>query len=285
MSRHKAVPGFALVLLCLLTCAPAVMAQEQVLMPLWEVGAGMATIRIPDYRGSRHYSIWHLPIPYAVYRGENIRADRQGIRGILFESSRVYFDLSVAAGAPVNSDKNTLRQGMPDLDPTLQVGPALKVTLYGREYSKKFINFSIPMRKVIATNFRHYRGEGYLVHPHLNFNYGRVAPRNEWNMGMSAGLIYTDKQYHDYYYTVRQAWATADRPAYHSGSGYSGFRATFTYTRRSRDYWLGTFIVYDNLRNAVIEDSPMVESKHSWIFGIAAAWVFSTADKLVPARD
>lgn len=273
----------AATVLLLITHPVPVLAQE--MMPLWEGGVGMGSLYIPDYRGSRHYSSFHLPIPYAVYRGETFRADRQGLRGVMFESSRVYFDISAAAGVPVNSKDNELRQGMPNLDPTFQLGPALKITLYGKEYTKKFINFALPVRKVIATNFRHFTGEGYLAHPHINFNYGKVRPRNEWNMGMSFGPLYGDRQYHDYYYSVDTPYATAVRPAYQAGSGFSGTRTAFTYTRRSRDYWLGTFLLYDNLKGSVIHNSPLVERGFSYTFGIAAAWVFATSDQLVPARD
>ena len=56
--------------------------------------------------------------------------------------------------------------------------------------------------------------------------------------------------------------------------GYSGYRSQFSYSKRIGSFWLGGFIRYDNLRGSVIDDSPLVSEKESWMGGVALAWVF-----------
>ena len=72
---------------------------------------------------------WVVPVPYVVYRGDILKADREGARAVLFDTERLDFDVSVAATAPTHSSENEARQGMPDLAPTFEFGPNLNVTL------------------------------------------------------------------------------------------------------------------------------------------------------------
>ena len=44
-------------------------ADRLVPRPLWELGLGVAALRLPDYRGSDQSSTYLLPLPYVVYRG------------------------------------------------------------------------------------------------------------------------------------------------------------------------------------------------------------------------
>jgi outer membrane protein len=52
---------------------PAAGADRLVPRPLWELGLGVAALRLPDYRGSDQSSTYLLPLPYVVYRGEWLR--------------------------------------------------------------------------------------------------------------------------------------------------------------------------------------------------------------------
>src|SRR5919108_4076162 len=109
-----------------LVCAATAHAEPR---PQWEIGAGAAAVTLPDYRGSDESRGYLLPVPYVIYRGERLRVDRQGVRGIFFESDRVELNLSLNATPPVDSEDNRAREGMPELDPTFEIGPRLDVTL------------------------------------------------------------------------------------------------------------------------------------------------------------
>src|ERR1700687_5860871 len=93
-------------------------------LPLWEAGVGVTGLSIPDYRGSDEHHGYLFPLPYLVYRGDILRADRKGMYGLLYHSQRVELNISFDGSVPVKSDRNTARTGMPNLDPTIQIGPS-----------------------------------------------------------------------------------------------------------------------------------------------------------------
>src|SRR5204863_7514407 len=95
--------------------------------PLWELGLGAGALVFNDYRGADTVHAYPVPVPYLVYRGKFLRSDHNGLRGRLFDQDRVGLNLSVNGTTPVRSD--SARHGMPDLRPTLEVGPPLAAPL------------------------------------------------------------------------------------------------------------------------------------------------------------
>src|ERR1700693_2341936 len=120
-------------------------------VPQWEIGAGAAYIDFPQYRGSNERETYVLPIPYVIYHGDILKVDRQRVRGLLFHTERAELDVSVNGSVPVRN--NTARQGMPDLDPTFEIGPALNISLYKSESNHAQLELRLPVRSVIATDF------------------------------------------------------------------------------------------------------------------------------------
>jgi MipA family protein len=253
--------------------------------PLWEFGLGPTFLSLPDYRGSDEARGYIYPFPYVVYRGDFFRVDRQGLRGIFFESDRVKLDISAFATPPVDSEKNRTRQGMPDLDPTIEVGPLLNVTL-ARDRKKEWaLELRIPVRAVIATDFSETRSAGFVFYPHINLDLRPTFLDGKWNFGVQAGPLYGTRNYHQYFYGVDAQFATPDRPAYDARGGYSGTLALTSVSRRFRNFWIGGFMRYDTLKGAVFEDSPLVKRDHSFMAGIAIAWVFAESSRTVEADD
>lgn len=267
------------VLAGLLACAASATAQEA--LPLWEAGAGVSVVDFPHYRGSDQRHTFVLPLPYVVYRGDVLKVDRQGLRSLLFDSRRVELDLSVNGSVPVNSADNRARQGMDDLDPTLEIGPSLNVHLAGNEGDDTQLELRLPLRAVIASNFRHVRHAGWIFQPQLNLDVRHPFGAQGWNLGLAAGPIFSDRRYNDYFYGVSPADATADRPAYRAGGGYAGTQFIAALSKRFESTWFGAFIKADTLRGAAFEDSPLVRQRSSITAGAGFAWIFAISDRRV----
>jgi outer membrane protein len=248
-------------------------------LPLWEAGAGVAVLDFPDYRGSDERHTLVLPIPYLVYRGDFLKADRDSIRGQLYKDDRLDLHLSVNGSIPVNSSDNAARQGMPDLDPTLEIGPNLTVMLLRSDTTH--LNLRFPLRAVIATDLQHARDEGWIFAPQINVDFYDRFPGPGWNFGLAAGPVFANSRYHNYFYGVAPQFATPQRPAYEAGGGYAGMQWIAALSKRYPSYWVGGFVRADTLSGAVFEDSPLVRQKDGYSVGIAAAWVFSRSSKLV----
>jgi outer membrane protein len=251
---------------------------------LWEAGIGFAGLSLPDYRGSDQQRFYVLPLPYLVYRGDFLRLDSKGLSGLLFHSERVQLNISVDAWVPVNSSKNTARSGMPDLDPTIQIGPALEICLFKDTNSERVVQLRLPLRAVIATDLSRWNSIGFVVNPQLTWDLRNIGPGGGWNFGLAVGPLFATEQYHDYYYEVAPQFAIPGiRPAYDARAGYSGSLLILSVTKRFGRFWFGAFARYDELSGAVFANSPLMRTEHSFMAGFGFAWVFAESKTLVHA--
>ena len=277
----KSLARFLAVFLSLL-CLPGAYAQTE-LKPEWEAGAGVAAIDFPMYRGSDERRAYLLPIPYFVYRGETIQVNRERVRGLIFRKDTVEMDISVNGSVPAKG--SVARQGMPDLDPTLEIGPSLNVHLYYSDDKKTNFDLRMPLRGVLASDFSRVQGVGWLFQPQLDVDF-RDVDHSGWNIGLVGGPIYADRRYHQYFYSVAPQYATATRPAYAASGGYSGMQFIFAFNKRYKDgLWMGGFMKWDELKDAVFADSPLVKSKQYFTIGFAATWIFDKSDKMVEVNN
>jgi len=251
------------------------------LKPEWEFGAGATAFTLPDYRGSDESRAYLLPFPYVVYRGDRLRVDRQGARGMLFESDRVELDLSVSATPPVDSSENRARQGMPDLDATIEIGPRLNFILMRDRAAERALTLRLPLRAVIATDLSHADSAGYVFYPNLSWDARPVLLGGKWNLGLQAGLLHGSREYHQYFYGVEPQFVTPERPAFEARGGYSGAALAGSLTRRMGKWWVGGFVRYENLKNAAFEASPLVRQDYALMAGVAFALVFVESDRRV----
>lgn len=251
--------------------------------PLWEAGLGLGALAAPDYRGADQGNTYLLPIPYFVYYGERLRVDRRGVRGELLGSARVSFSVSASLGPPSNST-NGARTGMPDLDPTIEIGPSLDIELDdGASNRNPLVMLRLPLRTAIATDLSHWHNVGWVFLPNISFDFKNIGPGNDWTLGVSTGPIFASNAYHDYYYTVRPEFVTPTRPAFDAPAGYSGSSIAVTMSRRFNGYWVGGFVRYDYLRGAAFYDSPLVRTPHAFYAGIAFSKIVARSSE--PARS
>jgi MipA family protein len=252
--------------------------------PLWEVGAGLALLQMPDYRGSDENRLYLLPYPYLIYRGDILKVDRERISGRIFKTDRLLLEFSLFGNAPVDSSKNTARSGMPDLDPMLEIGPSLNITLLENRQDRYKLNLVLPVRAVFSTDFSSLRHEGWVFSPRLVFEKTDLIPESGLNLGISVGPMFADSAYHRYFYSVEPAYATALRPSYDAGSGYSGSTLTLGLNKGFKQFIFNAFVSVDFLQGAVIEDSPLVKTRYSVMSGFSVSWIFLKSAKRVPAE-
>ncbi len=276
MIRFKSIP--CVLLLTLLSFAAQTPAAEE--KPLWEVGFGVGGVSFPAYRGSDKVHNFLLPTPYFVYRGEFFKSDRHGIRGNLFESDRIELNLSLSASPPTKSDDVEVREGMPDLDSTLEFGPQLDLTLWRSDNQKRNLKLRMPVRAAFTVESSPEQ-VGWIFSPNLNLDITDLPALPGWNLGFLAGPIYATEDQHDYFYSVAPEYATATRPAYQADGGYSGSQFLMSLSKRFDHTWVGAFVRYDTLKGAEFEDSPLVEKQSFAAAGLAIAWIFGESKERV----
>ncbi len=274
------------VLWVLLTGALSSVTQAQGLLPLWELGGGATVLRLPDYRGSEEVRNYVFPIPWVVYRGDFFRADREGVRARLFDSERVDFRIGIGGSVPVDSDRNQARQGMEDLRPLFEVGPVANVHLWWTNDRLALLDLRLPARA--AFTFQNgVRHVGYVFAPQLNLDlrWPSATAADRWNFGFLVEVPFSDRRLNGYFYDVPAANATETRPEYRAPSGHGGWQALAALSRRWDRWWLGAFIKYDDVSDAVFADSPLVTQRRQVSGGIALSYVFAQSSTLVPPRE
>ena len=90
--------------------------------PLWEFGLGAGAIAFQDYRGSDTTHAYPLPVPYIVYNGKFLKADRDGVRGTLFNQDWLEINLSFNLTTPVRNDRERSDGNESDIRSALSSG-------------------------------------------------------------------------------------------------------------------------------------------------------------------
>ncbi len=272
--------SLCLSLLLLLLPVPPAVAE-----PLWEAGLGVAALSLPDYRGSDRRHDYLLPFPYFVYRGERWRADREGLRARLFDNERFDLDLSFAGNFALHSRDNPARAGMPVLYPSVEAGPELYYRLIGDRRSPWRLDARLAARAAFSVGGgRVATYQGMVATPYLRLDVPNLAGTGFEFTG-SAGLLYGDRRYHNYIYSVAPEYALADRPAYAAPGGYGGTQFQLGAGRRFGNLWLGGYLRHDSLNGAAFEASPLVRTRRFSSAGIAAAWVFGASSESARSHD
>ncbi|TFW02990.1 MipA/OmpV family protein [Oxalobacteraceae bacterium OM1] len=251
-------------------------------LPLWEVGLGAAAISLPDYRGADTRTNRVLPAPYFVYRGERLRADRNGIRTEMFETDRASLELSLNATLARSGTDTPARRGMESLRPLVEFGPALNLHVWRAGGTALDLRLPVRTAYTVQSSPRH---AGWLFAPNLLLRSDRVPGLAGWRGSVQAGPQFATRAYHDYVYSVGTTEALPDRPAYAAPGGYSGMQATVTLSKRFANAWAGAYVRQDWLRGAAFIDSPLVRQQAGTTAGIAVAWILGTSQRNAAAGD
>lgn len=267
---------FALGLLCGLL---PLLGQAEERKPRWEAGVGLASVSVPDYRGSDERTRYTLPFPFFVYRGDVLKADREGARAQLIGIDTLHMDLNLGLSNPVSSKHNQARAGMPNRPAVIDIGPSLDAQLYRSSDERTKLKAVLSTSYGVTVGSRA-GGNGWSAAPKLKLEVQDALDLPGWTWMVQTGPIYGTGQRFAYYYDVPQAYATVDRPAYRAHGGYGGVQFTTALSKRFERYWVGAFARYDNLSGATFTDSPLVKTRQYLAVGVAAAWVFGQSSEM-----
>ncbi|PAS95720.1 MAG: hypothetical protein CGU28_11550 [Candidatus Dactylopiibacterium carminicum] len=256
-------------------------------LPRWELGMGMGGMRMPDYRGSDESRNYFLPFPYVAYRLDWLKADRNGVRAVLFDVTEAELNISLGASPPVRSKSNRAREGMPDIKPMLELGPSLDFNLWRSTADRVRLDLRLPARAAITARINP-EWAGWVFTPRLNVDFAGLGGndvRSGWNLGLLAGPMFADRRQNAYFYSVASEYARAGRSAYEARAGYAGMQYLASLSRRFGDAWVGAYARYDDLRGAVFEDSPLVRRKSYVTAGFGITWTFARATEMVEVKE
>jgi len=277
--RRTLLTAPALGLAALLSAAAPALAEDK---PLWELGVGIGALVFNDYRGSNTTHAYVLPLPYFVYRGSLFKADDKGLRGLFLNQERVELELSVNATTPVRND--SARSGMPDLRPTVEIGPQLDVHLWRSDARRLRLDLRVPVRTAFSVQTEPHL-VGTFVAPNVSLDIAQHPGSEGWKLGLLAGPLFADHRYDGYFYSVAPQYATATRPAFDAPGGYAGTQVLAALTRRYPNWWFGAYVRHDTLAGASFASSPLVKRDSYWSGGLGVAWIIRRSTQRVESEE
>jgi outer membrane protein len=256
-------------------------ASEQ---PLWEFGMGVGAIVFNDYRGASSMHAYPVPVPYFLYRGHILQADRDGLHGRFLNQRYVEFDISANATAPVFSRNSAPRAGMPNLASTIELGPSLQWHLWRAADERLRLDLRTPLRNAI-TIASPPRSIGWIFAPNLSLDYRPTGRAAGWNLGVLGGPLYAQRRYHEYFYGVAPQYATATRPAFEAPGGYAGTQLLLALSKRYANTWVGAYVRHDWLQGAAFIASPLVQQRSYWSGGVGFVWMIRASSRMVESDE
>ncbi len=261
----------ALSLFALLPLSPTPAAAEDSEKPLWELGLMAGGGLLPDYPAAAQNHFQWLALPYLAYRGKFLRSDKKGLlRGRFLKSERLELDVSLKGSFPADSEDNTARRGMPDLDWLGEIGPRLQIILAKAARDAK-VELELPLRAVFSTDFSSFDSRGAVFAPELAYQHERFLDFAE--VKLSLGASYGTEKLAEYFYEVSDRYATATRAAYQAESGYIGSSLKLVMFKPLNRRWrffagLGA----DFHHGAANEQSPLFRDKTTLSAGFGFIW-------------
>lgn len=244
--------------------------------PLWEFGVGGGAIEVPNYPASSERNFVALAAPYLVYRGDVFRiGGGNGARAVVIEESDFEIDVSFGGAFAADSDDNTARAGMPELDFLFEVGPQMIYRVRDFTFDNggnARLNARLQARAVFSTDFERIDDRGFVLEPTLSYQQRGVLFKDT-GLNASFSLIFGSKKLHDYFYQVDQAFATASRQQFDAKSGYLGAEVSvgvsFPIRENMRGFFGGSMQFHQGAAN---EDSPLFEDDVTYSFGVGFVW-------------
>ena len=249
--------------------------------PLWELGGVIGAGYLPDYpaAGQSHFQWGALPL--LIYRGEILRAGDKGlVRGRLYRSDRMEFDVSLSGSFPTDADDNNARQGMNDLDWLGEGGPRLQST-FARAAKAAKIDLELPVRAVLSTDFSSLEHQGFIFAPELAYQHDDFMGKGiELKLGLS--LDFASEGLADYFYEVPTNFVTSTRSAYNAKAGFMGTRLQLSAYKPITDRWRVFAGINGEFHpGAANKSSPLFLNTSNVGVGFGVIWSFWQSDARV----
>lgn len=216
-----------------------------------------------------------LALPYFIYRGDVLRADREtaDIRALKTETFEL--DVGFAGAFGAGSEDIDARQGMRKLGTLVELGPRLKWDL-GAGPGGGRLSAEFPARAVLDLSDKAAH-RGWSFEPKLTYSRRSASG---WRYSASVSAIVADTRLAQTFYEVRSSEATAMRPAHTAESGLVSWRLGTSVSRSlGRDWNLFGFARLDTVAGAANENSPLVRRSTGASVGLGVAYTWMRSER------
>ena len=242
-------------------------------LPLWEAGVLGMNIHQLAYPGSDQQVNRSLVLPYFVYRGQVLRADRDNVGLRAFKTDSLELDVGFAAALGSSDGDIPIRKGMDDLGTLIEAGPRLRWTLI--ETDDTSIRADFPLRGVmdVEDSFSY---SGVSFEPTL---FTERVSRDKAFYRFSVSALFGNEKLADYFYQVNSEDVTPWREQYDAKGGLIALRSSVSFAKRWSSRWRAFgFARYEWVNAAKNADSPLVVKDGGWSFGVGLTYIWAVSD-------
>jgi outer membrane scaffolding protein for murein synthesis (MipA/OmpV family) len=250
--------------------------------PLWEFGVGGGALEVANYPASSERNFIALAAPYLVYRGDVFRVGGgNGARAVVVDEGDFEVDLSFGGAFSADSDDNTAREGMPELDFLFEVGPQFIYKIKDFNFDaggNARLNARLQTRAVFSTDFGRIDHRGYVIEPTLSYQQ-RGTFFDNTGLNLSFSMSYASEKLQDYFYQVDSAFVNDSRGQYDAKGGYLGSELSiglsFPIAENIRGFFGGSAQFHQGAAN---EDSPLYEDDVTYSVAVGFVWRLYESD-------
>lgn len=275
-NRKKMIKQISMVLAAGVFAA-AVTAEPATELPLWEAGIIGLSIEQLAYPGSSEQVQRNFVLPYLIYRGDFLRADRDNVGLRAYKSDTLELDVGFAAALGSSESDIPQREGMPELGTLIEAGPRLRWTISDNIWGSR-LRLDLPVRAVfdIEEDMR-YSGVSF---ESALFADVTTAAEVSYTFGVSA--LFGSEKLTDRFYQVAGQYANTGRPEYDAKAGLIALRASGAISKKFSSKWRGFgFARYETVTMARNRHSPLVVDNGGWSVGLGVTYIWATSAQTV----
>lgn len=245
--------------------------------PLYEFGLVGGAGFVPHYPAADQGRMRYIAAPIVRYRGLRFRSDEEdSMKARLFSNPMYGIDLSVGGSFSANSNDNDARKGMPDLNYTGELGPRLYFYLI--KTNKMWFRLFLPVRVAFSSDLREFTYQGLVFAPAMNLRFFFDDSKfNSIFMGVSR--THTTHQLQEFFYEVKDRFATPQRNAYKAVGGYmsSNGSIAFLHEKNNKGFYAG--IGLNSFQGAANAGSPLHKADFNYSAFVGFTYTFFKSEE------
>tara|TARA_R110002126_G_scaffold160458_9_gene308112 strand:+ start:9471 stop:10310 length:840 start_codon:yes stop_codon:yes gene_type:complete len=246
-------------------------------LPLWEAGLLGLSIEQLAYPGSSEQVQRNFVLPYLIYRGDLLRADRDSVGLRAYKSDTLELDVGFAAALGSSEGDIAVRDGMPELGTLVEAGPRLRWTISDNIWGSR-LRFDMPLRATFDVEDG-MRYSGISFEPAL---YADVITAKELAYSFGVSALFGSEKLTDRFYQVAEQYVTAGRPFFDAKPGLIALRASGAISRKFSSRWRGFgFARYEWINGAKNQHSPLIVQNGGWSVGVGITYIWARSTQTV----
>lgn len=257
-------------------CAPAD-ADPATDLPLWEAGLLGLSIEQLAYPGADEQVQRNFILPYLIYRGDFLRADRDNVGLRAYKSEKLEVDVGFAAALGSSDGDIQVRQGMPELGTLVEAGPRLRWTISDNIWGSR-LRLDLPVRAAFDVEDGMRYG-GVSFEPALFVD---VTTTKDLSYTFGVSALFGSEMLTDRFYQVADEFANADRPEFDAQPGLIALRFSGAISKKFSSKWRGfSFARYETVSRAENQHSPLVVQNGGWSVGFGVTYIWARSAQTV----